>query len=206
LEEFMGAVRNCFEEVFPARCSGFWRLAESLDALNRLARRTCFPHRLQEHMCHCAARDDLGMADRYPELCSTVLDTTDARRLAEFYRELLGYVYRPGDETPAAGEPDPSGEDWLVLRDREGGTRLAFQHVDELPAPTWPDPAVSQQLHLDLMVDTIAELTEQHERALGLGATLLEDRFDDPREALYVYADPAGHPFCILAVEKPPAN
>ncbi len=40
-----------------------------------------------------------------PLLRSVVLDTTDARGLAEFYRELLGLAYRPGDERPPAGEP-----------------------------------------------------------------------------------------------------
>ena len=29
-------------------------------------------------------------------------------------------------------------------------------------------------------------------------ATLRLDRSDDPEEPLYVYADPAGHPFCIF--------
>jgi hypothetical protein len=40
---------------------------------------------------------------------------------------------------------------------------------------------------------------------LGLGARLLRDRFDDPDEPLYVYADPAGHPFCLF-VATPPAG
>ena len=31
-----------------------------------------------------------------------------------------------------------------------------------------------------------------------LGATLLYDRSDDDGEPLYVLADPAGHPFCLL--------
>ena len=35
-----------------------------------------------------------------PRLCQVVLDCTDARALAEFYRALLGLVYRPGDEPP----------------------------------------------------------------------------------------------------------
>ena len=54
-----------------------------------------------------------------------------------------------------------------------------------------------QQLHLDFSVPTTAELATQHERALSLGARLLEDRSTDPDEPLYVYADPAGHPFCL---------
>ena len=44
-----------------------------------------------------------------PQLLQVVLDCTDARALAEFYRELLGFQYRPGHEPPAAGEPDPAG-------------------------------------------------------------------------------------------------
>jgi hypothetical protein len=47
-------------------------------------------------------------------------------------------------------------------------------------------------------VPTMADLDVQHERALALGARLLEDRSDDPEEPLRVYADPAGHPFCIF--------
>ncbi|MFI7553195.1 VOC family protein [Micromonospora sediminimaris] len=40
---------------------------------------------------------------RVPRLGSVVLDSTDARALAEFYRQLLGFVYRPGDEPSADG-------------------------------------------------------------------------------------------------------
>jgi catechol 2,3-dioxygenase-like lactoylglutathione lyase family enzyme len=133
-----------------------------------------------------------------PELQQVVLDCTDARQLAEFYRQLLGFRYRPGDEPPAAGEPDPMGEDWLVLRDEAGTNRLAFQQVATLPAATWPEGPIPQQLHLDLTVPSEAELDAQHERALGLGARMLLDRTDDPEEPLRVYADPAGHPFCIF--------
>ena len=34
-------------------------------------------------------------AGNYPQLLQTVLDTTEVRVLAEFYRQLLGLVYRP---------------------------------------------------------------------------------------------------------------
>jgi hypothetical protein len=134
----------------------------------------------------------------YPTLAQAVLDTTDVRALAEFYRELMGWSYRPGDEPPAAGQPDERGADWLVLRDPAGNRGLAFQQVDELPEATWPTGPVPQQLHLDMTVPTAEELNVQHERALTLGARLLQDRFDDPDEPLRVYADPAGHPFCIF--------
>jgi catechol 2,3-dioxygenase-like lactoylglutathione lyase family enzyme len=134
----------------------------------------------------------------FPALRQVVLDGTDVRALAEFYRGLLGFRYRPGYEPPAAGEPDPKGQDWLVLEDADGTTRVAFQQVAALPEATWPEGPVPQQLHLDLTVPSKAQLDAQHERALALGARLLRDRSDDPDEPLRVYADPAGHPFCIF--------
>lgn len=132
-----------------------------------------------------------------PALRNVVLDSTDARRLAEFYRELLGYEYRPGDEPPAAAE-DVRGRDWLVLLGPSGGPRLAFQQVDRLPAPTWPAERVPQQFHLDLTVPSRAELDRQHERVLRLGGSLLLDRSSDIEEPLRVYADPSGHPLCVF--------
>jgi len=132
---------------------------------------------------------------------SVVFDSTDVRTLAEFYRRLLDLVYRSGDEPPQSGESDPQGRDWLVLRGGEEGVQLAFQQVESLPEATWPDGPVPQQLHLDLTVATTADLDAHHERALALGARLLLDRHDDPHEPLYVYADPAGHPFCIFVAD-----
>jgi hypothetical protein len=129
--------------------------------------------------------------DSYPTIRQTVLDGTDVRGLAEFYRRLFGLVYRPGDD-------EDHGQDWLVLRNPHGGPELAFQQVADLPASTWPEAGVPQQLHLDTTVPDVRELDAQHERALALGAKLLQDLSDDPEEQLRVYADPAGHPFCIF--------
>jgi glyoxalase superfamily protein len=147
----------------------------------------------------------VGAGRGFPELRQVVLDSTDIRTLAEFYRQLLGLQYRPGDEPPAAGELEPTGHDWLVLRDSTGTNRLAFQQVARLFKVTWPEGPIPQQLHLDLTVPTTQDLDAQHERALALGARLLRDRSDDPEEPLRVYADPAGHPFCIFVV-KPVAT
>ncbi len=140
----------------------------------------------------------MDAAPRFPALRQVVVDSTDARALAEFYRQLLGLRYRPGDEPPADGGPDPLGREWLVLQDAAGGTRVAFQQVAELPEATWPDGPHPQMLHLDLSVPSRADLEVQHARALALGARLLQDRSDDPEEPLRVYADPAGHPFCVF--------
>jgi catechol 2,3-dioxygenase-like lactoylglutathione lyase family enzyme len=137
----------------------------------------------------------------FPTLLQVVLDTADARQLAEFYRQLLGFRYRSGDEPPPVGAPDVNGQDWLVLLDPDGTGRLAFQQVDDLPEATWPHGPRPQMLHLDLMVATAQELDVQHHRALALGARLLLDRSEDPEEPLRVYADLAGHPFCIFSRE-----
>src|SRR5688572_27631402 len=123
-----------------------------------------------------------------PRIRTVVLDTTDARSLAEFYRQLFGLSYRPGDEPPPAGEPDPRGRDWLVLRN-DDGIPLAFQQTEELARSTWPDSTVPQQLHLDTTVPDVEALAQARERALALGATELYDRSDDPDEPLYVFAD-----------------
>jgi hypothetical protein len=136
--------------------------------------------------------------ETFPQIIQTVLDTTDPRGLAEFYRQLFGLAYRPGDETPPAGAPDERGQDWLVLRTPDGGRALAFQKVDDLPETTWPEAGVPQQMHLDTAVSSVAELDRQHERAMALGARLRFDRTDDEEEPLRVYADPAGHLFCIF--------
>ena len=133
-----------------------------------------------------------------------VIDTLDARACAEFYRELLGYTYRPGDEPPPAGGDDAKGRDWIVLLHPSGAPRIAFQQVVELPPSTWPRAGTPQQLHLDLTVPDAAALAAQHVRALGLGARLLLDRSEDPNEMLYVYADPDGHPFCIFVSSVDP--
>jgi catechol-2,3-dioxygenase len=134
------------------------------------------------------------MAD-YPRLLHTVLDTTDCRGLAEFYRELLGLQYRPGDEPPSDG---PDDADWLVLVEADGRRVLAFQQVQSLTPTTWPDHDVPMQLHCDFTVPSRDELERHRRRAEELGASVLLDRTDDEDEPLYVLADLAEHPFCIF--------
>ena len=134
----------------------------------------------------------------FPQFLQTVLDTTDARELAEFYRQLLGWHYRPGDEPPPPGDDDPRGRDWLVLLNAAGERALAFAQVPTLRQTTWPDDEVPQQMHLDMGVPDKAELDWQHARALELGARLRQDRSEDAEEPLRTYADPSGHLFCIF--------
>lgn len=131
-------------------------------------------------------------------MCQIVLDTTDARASAEFWRQLLGLVYRPGHEPPLPGQDDAAGRDWLNLFEPDASPCLAFQQVAELAATTWPDPTVPQQLHLDLMVDHVEELDVVHEQVRSLGGGLRFDRSDDPAEPLRVFVDPGGHTFCVF--------
>lgn len=101
-----------------------------------------------------------------------------------------------GDEAPPPGTED---KDWLVLRNPDGGAQLAFQQGDRLEEASWPDAEpVPRQLHLDLTVDSVEELEAQHTRVLELGGRLRYDRSEDPEEPMRVYADPAGHPFCVF--------
>ena len=123
-------------------------------------------------------------------LRNVVLDTPDVPRLAEFYRDLLGWSFPDGY--------DPDDLSWRTLVG-PGGERLAFQRAESVAPTTWPDPAVPQQLHLDFLVDSVEELEEQHQRALALGAAVRLERMDDPEEPLRVYTDPAGHTFCLFA-------
>jgi catechol 2,3-dioxygenase-like lactoylglutathione lyase family enzyme len=119
-----------------------------------------------------------------------VLDCPEPRGLAHFYRELLG-----GD----VDRPDPRwsiDEEWSTLHvvgSAGGGQVLAFQRVDGYRPPRWPDPAHPQQFHLDVGVP---DLDRAEEQVLALGARLL-DAGEGGRD-WRVYADPAGHPFCLV--------
>ncbi|MER7456269.1 VOC family protein [Micromonospora sp. NPDC126480] len=114
------------------------------------------------------------------QLRSVVIDCPDPRALATFYSELLGL---PLDEKGS------SGDGWVVISG--AGHRLAFQEALNLRPPTWPEPVVPQQFHLDVQVDDVEAAERQ---VLALGARRLPGGGDDFR----VYADPAGHPFCLV--------
>jgi hypothetical protein len=104
-----------------------------------------------------------------------VIDCPDPRALASFYSELLAMPDRELD-TPNR----------VVLA---GSPALAFQRSDS-PAPRWPDPAYPQQVHLDLLT---TDVPAGRAHAVNVGAQPLQTT--GPHH--HVYADPAGHPFCI---------
>ena len=104
-----------------------------------------------------------------------ILDCPDPLAMAAFYRDLLGQpiTYTSDDFTVVAPNDHTSG--------------IAFQLSADQRPPTWPDPAIPQQIHFDVMVD---DLPTAHDQVLALGAT--------PLGGDHVYADPAGHPFCLI--------
>jgi catechol 2,3-dioxygenase-like lactoylglutathione lyase family enzyme len=105
-----------------------------------------------------------------------VLDCPDPQALADFYAELVGL-------------PVTYTSDDFVVVSRDATTSgLAFQRAPDHRPPRWPDPAYPQQMHFDVMVD---DLDVAHDRALAIGARSLPG-------GDHVYADPAGHPFCLI--------
>lgn len=132
----------------------------------------------------------------YPVLLHTAIDARDCRALGEFYRQLLGLRYREGEEPPTDGSPDEA--DWLVLLDDQGNRVLTIQEKKDTSPPTWPSEEVPMQMHMDFRVPSVEDLERHRERAEALGARLLYDRSSDEGEPLFVLADPAGHPFCLL--------
>jgi hypothetical protein len=77
-----------------------------------------------------------------------------------------------------------------------GGTQLAFQAAPGHVPPQWPEASRSQQFHLDLTVEG-TEMDAVEKEVLALGATALDAA--DRKRSFRVYADPAGHPFCLCS-------
>jgi hypothetical protein len=110
-----------------------------------------------------------------------VFDAADLASESTFWAGVLG------------GEVDVD-DDWHSVSDRDGvwrvGVQLAPNHVE----PDWPSGSPEQQIHLDLWVD---DPQTAHEEVMDLGARPLGDRTQTAADGFWVYADPAGHPFCI---------
>ncbi|MDQ1654783.1 MAG: hypothetical protein QOI35_3983, partial [Cryptosporangiaceae bacterium] len=125
------------------------------------------------HPFDLCQRDDAGPG---MGLFAVTVDAPDASALAHFYADLLGMevTYDGAEGALIAGE----------------GKSVMFQQISGYSAPRWPDPAHPQQMHLDIIVE---DLGAGEARALELGAS----RLDGGGERFRVFADPAGHPFCL---------
>ncbi len=132
----------------------------------------------------------------YPQLLHTALDTTDARALAEFYRQLLGLQYRPGDEPRVDGDADDA--DWLVLVDENGARKLAFQQVDRLEQTTWPTHDIPMQMHLDFTVSSLEELQRRRSGPSHSGRSCCWTEPMTRTSRSTSLRTPRIHPFCIF--------
>lgn len=109
-----------------------------------------------------------------------VFDDADLAAESTFWARLLGGTVEAED-------------DWHSVY-VDGQPRMGFQLAPDHVAPQWPD-GTPQQIHLDLYVD---DVRVSHQEALSLGARLLQPADDlDGAQGFQVYADPAGHPFCL---------
>lgn len=111
------------------------------------------------------------------------VNAPDALALARFYAEITGGVARG-----SAG--------WATVTGPNG--EIGFQQVADFRAPQWPDGEVPMQMHLDFFVD---DLEATGERVLAAGATRLGHQPN--ADHCIVYADPAGHPFCLSTWAEP---
>jgi hypothetical protein len=128
-------------------------------------------------------------------------DCPDARSLAAFYAEIMDLPTRFVDTA-----------DRVEIGNDRGRVRLAFATIDDYRPPTWPDPAYPLQLHLDIPAFDADRVKSQdeaiepawfsprwHARVLDLGAR----RLPHLGGGCPVYADPAGHVFCLCAAPPP---
>ena len=105
--------------------------------------------------------------------------SADPTALAQFYAELLGL------------RVTYTSADWVVVAENDTTSGIAFQLARGHQPPQWPDPNRPQQFHLDVMVEDIGTATA---KVLALGAR--------PLDGESVFADPAGHPFCLVRRPK----
>jgi catechol 2,3-dioxygenase-like lactoylglutathione lyase family enzyme len=125
---------------------------------------------------------------RVGELSGVALECRDPAVLAGFYSGLTGWpvVYN-----------DP---DWYSVGQSEKASfHLSFQRSPRHEPPTWPDPASSMQVHLHFRVD---DLDAAERAVLTLGATKFGHQPAADRSR--VFADPAGHPFCLVPTRHSP--
>lgn len=109
-----------------------------------------------------------------------VLDAPDLDAESSFWAAMYGGTV----------EKDSDWHDIVV----DGHSMLGIQLAPDHLPPEWPGGEQRQQLHLDLHVPDIASADEEAKR---LGARVLQKADFGQAAGFVVYADPAGHPFCL---------
>lgn len=112
-------------------------------------------------------------------------------------REAGGRASAVGDarERDVAGEEQP---EWVTLEWEPVG-RFSFHRCEGYVPPRWPRGHGEHQAHFDLLVEDLAEACGVVEKAGGRPLTPILD--PGPKE-WRIYADPAGHPFCLVTVPE----
>jgi hypothetical protein len=119
-----------------------------------------------------------------------VLDAADPWALARFWAGLLG------------GSPVEWYPGWVTLEPPPHGQRLSFQAVAGVTAgsPVLTEPG-RPIVHFDILV---ADLAGAGDRVIALGGRFIAEHVS-PRAgpagqliSWRVYADPGGHPFCLV--------
>lgn len=115
-------------------------------------------------------------------LSSITINAPSAGALAAFYADIT-------DGTVAFEHPA-----WATVH--TGGGRIDVQTVADYRPPSWPERAEAL-VHLDFLVDDLERAAARVEAA---GATRFEHQPN--AEHCLVFADPAGHPFCLTLIDE----
>ena len=105
------------------------------------------------------------------------------------------FVVGDAREWDVASEEQPA---WVTLEWEPVG-RFSFHRCEGYVPPRWPRGHGEHQAHFDLLVEDLAEACGGVEKAGGRPLTPILD--PGPKE-WRIYADPAGHPFCLVTVPE----
>ena len=134
---------------------------------------------------------------RSPGLRSIVVDCEHPHQLARFWAVALGYTVRPYDHAEverlrAAGIDDVEDDPSVVIDPPGAGPTVWFNRV--------PEPKVAKnRVHLDVDVASSDEI----ERLVSLGATVLRPLGAVPDEPWAILADLEGNEFCAFPPAAP---
>jgi hypothetical protein len=113
---------------------------------------------------------------------SITFDCADIIRVAEFWRQVTGFLEDPDD-------PNNPGDPAWALFPPDRKLQLLFIPV--------PEPKTAKnRVHLDVVPEDRTR-DEEVDRLLAVGATLVEDHRRPDGKGWVVLADPEGNEFCV---------
>ena len=123
------------------------------------------------------------------KMYAVTLDCENPYKLAQFYAQLLHWEIPFYDEEYACVGAPGKGQGAYP--------GITFQKNPDYCPPVWPmeHDAQQQMAHLDFAVNNLEKAVEY---AVCCGATIAEEQFS---EHWTVMLDPAGHPFCLCAMQ-----